>query len=137
MTPHQISLVSKTWSLAQPLGDTVTTLFYGRLFELDPSLRALFKQDMQEQGHRLRAMLALVATGLNQPEKLTPILAASGRRHAHYGVLDNHYDTAKEALVWALAQCLRETFTAEVRDAWIETYEFMARLMKEAAAQPA
>jgi len=137
MTPYQISLVNKTWSLAQPLGDTVTTLFYGRLFELDPSLRVLFKKDMQEQGHRLRAMFSLVTTCLNQPEKLAPVLAASGRRHVQYGVLDSHYDTARDALVWALEQCLREIFTTEVRDAWIETYEFMARLMKEAAAQPA
>ncbi|MFM9913691.1 MAG: globin family protein [Methylophilaceae bacterium] len=137
MTPHQISLVNKTWSMTQPLGDAVTILFYGRLFELDPSLRTLFKMDFQEQGHRLRAMLALVTTGLNQPEKLAPVLAASGQRHVHYGVLDSHYDSAGEALIWALAQCLREIFTPEVREAWIEAYELMARLMKEGAAQPA
>jgi len=30
--------------------ETAAELFYGRLFELDPSLRKLFKGDMKEQG---------------------------------------------------------------------------------------
>jgi hemoglobin-like flavoprotein len=135
VTPHQISLVQKTWSLAEPLGDTVTTLFYGRLFELDPSLRSLFKKDMLEQGRSLRIMLSMVTAGLTQLDKLTPALAACGRRHVAYGVVDSQYDTVREALLWTLDQGLREIFTAEVREAWIVTYELMAGVMKEAAAQ--
>lgn len=132
MTPQQISLVQKTWSLAEPLGDTVTTLFYGRLFELDPSLRALFKADMAEQGRSLRTMLSMVAAGLTQMDRLAPAMGACGRRHVNYNVNDSHYDTVGEALYWALEQGLREHFTAEVRQAWKETYEFMAGAMKQA-----
>ena len=73
MTPHQIGLVQKTWALAEPLGDTVTTLFYGRLFELDPSLRALFRKNMLDQGRSLRVMLSMVTAGLTQPEQLMPV----------------------------------------------------------------
>ena len=35
--------------------------FYGRLFELDPSVRALFKNDMKDQGRKLMAMLKVAA----------------------------------------------------------------------------
>lgn len=137
MTPHQIGLVQKTWALAEPLGDTVTTLFYGRLFELDPSLRSLFRKNMMDQGRSLRVMLDMVAAGLTQPEKLMPALEACGRRHLAYRVEDRHYDTVREALLWTLEQALREIFTAEVRAAWVAVYELMAQAMKEAAVKEA
>jgi hemoglobin-like flavoprotein len=137
MTPHQISLVQKTWALAEPLGDTVTTLFYGRLFELDPGLRSLFKADMQEQGRSLRAMLSMVIAGLTQMDKLAPAMATCGRRHIAYGVTDSQYDTVGEALYWTLEQGLRGHFTDEVRKAWKATYEFMAGAMKQATHMPA
>lgn len=137
MTPQQISLVKKTWALAEPLGDTVTVLFYGRLFELNPSLRRLFRKDMQEQGRSLRTMLSVVVNGLNNPEKLAGVLAASGRRHVNYGVKDEDYDTVRDALLWTLSQGLREIFTAEAREAWIAVYTLMADTMKAAAAETA
>lgn len=137
MTPQQISLVQKTWAIAEPLGDTVTTLFYGRLFELDPSLRSLFKKDMLEQGRSLRAMLSMVTAGLANVDKLLPAMAACGRRHVPYGVVDSQYDTVREALLWTLSEGLREIFTTEVREAWAATYELLAGVMKEAAAKEA
>lgn len=137
MTPQQISVVKKTWALAEPLGDTVTVLFYGRLFELDPSLRSLFRKDMQEQGRSLRTMIGMVVGGLEDPDKLAGALAASGRRHVTYRVESRHYDTVREALLWTLNQALREIYTAEVRDAWIATYNMMADTMKAAAAEVA
>ena len=137
MTPQQISLVKRTWALAEPLGDTVTVLFYGRLFELNPGLRRLFRKDMQEQGRSLRTMLSVVVNGLANPEKLNDMLVASGRRHVMYGVKDQDYDTVRDALLWTLAQGLREIFTAEARDAWIAVYTLMADTMKAAAAEAA
>lgn len=137
MTPHQISLVQKTWALAEPLGDTVTVLFYGRLFELDPSLRRLFRQDMLSQGRNLRRMLAIVVRGLPQPESIRPMLEESGRRHVQYGVKSEHYDLVEQALLWTLQQGLREHFTPEVRDAWHAAYTLMAGFMLEAARDPA
>lgn len=137
MTPHQIGLVQKTWALAEPLGDTVTTLFYGRLFELDPSLRALFRKNMLDQGRSLRVMLSMVTAGLTQPEQLMPALEACGRRHMAYRIEDRHYDTVHEALIWTLEQTLREIFTPEVREAWSATYALMAQIMKDAAAEEA
>lgn len=87
---------------------------------------------MLKQG---RSLLSMVTAGLTQLDKLTPALAACGRRHVAYGVVDSQYDTVREALLWTLDQGLREIFTAEVREAWIATYELMAGVMKEAAAQ--
>src|SRR5438270_653594 len=63
MTPQQIELVQSTWRKVLPVRDTAAELFYGKLFSLDASLRALFKDDMQEQGRNLAAMISIVVSG--------------------------------------------------------------------------
>lgn len=49
MTPEQIALVQDSFKSVAPIKETAAELFYGRLFELDPNLKELFKGDMKEQ----------------------------------------------------------------------------------------
>ncbi|MHB1175371.1 MAG: globin family protein [Sulfuriferula sp.] len=133
MTPEQITLVKSSWQQVLPIKDTAAGLFYTRLFELDPSLRSLFKGDMAEQGRKLMTMINTVVNSLDQ---LGPILGAVGdlgRRHAGYGVHDHHYDTVGEALIWTLGQGLGEGFTPAVKLAWVNAYTTLATAMKQAA----
>jgi len=137
MTPEQITLVQSSWQQVLPIKDTAATLFYSRLFELDPSLRGLFKGDLAEQGRKLMAMINTVVNRLDQ---LGPILGAVedlGRRHAGYGVKDHHYDTVAEALIWTLGQGLGEGFTPAVKLAWADAYTTLATAMKQAACATA
>ena len=39
MTPRQIQLVRETFASVEPIADTAATIFYRRLFDLDPDLR--------------------------------------------------------------------------------------------------
>ena len=48
MTPSEKELVPTTWSQVVPIAGTAAELFYGRLFELDPETRPLFKDDMEQ-----------------------------------------------------------------------------------------
>lgn len=50
-------------------------------------------------------------------------------RHAGYGVTAAHYDTAERALLWALAQCLAEAFSAAAEQAWRRFYRALADAM--------
>ena len=52
MNLEQIMLVQTSFVLVMPIAETAATLFYQRLFELDPSLRPMFRGDMQEQGRK-------------------------------------------------------------------------------------
>ncbi|HEX9790189.1 MAG TPA: hypothetical protein VGA60_05970, partial [Kiloniellales bacterium] len=45
----QKRLVQDSFAAVLPIAEAAAELFYGRLFELDPSLRRLFKGDMKEQ----------------------------------------------------------------------------------------
>ena len=50
MTPEQIYLVKTTWSQVVPIKEKAAELFYARLFELDPTVKPLFTNDIVEQG---------------------------------------------------------------------------------------
>ena len=134
MTKMQKQLVQRTFSQVMPIADTAAKLFYGRLFELDPSLRSLFKSDMNEQGRKLMQMIGMAVNGLDNLDTLLPAVRDLGRRHVGYGVLDAHYETVGEALLWTLGQGLGDKFTPEVEEAWVETYATLAEVMKQPAA---
>jgi hemoglobin-like flavoprotein len=109
MTPEQIQLVQSTWTKVRPIQETAAQLFYDRLFELDPSLKALFRGDIHEQGKKLMQVLDGVVMGLSQIDRLEPIVRQLGQRHVGYGVKDQHYVTVGEALLWTLGRVSRTT----------------------------
>ena len=137
MTSKQVELVQTTWEKCVPIADQAATLFYGKLFELDPNLKPLFKSDMKEQGRKLMTMITVAVRGLDDLDKLVPAVQELGRRHVGYGVKDEHYATVGSALLWTLEQGLGSAFTPEVKDAWATTYTVLADTMKNASAQPA
>jgi hemoglobin-like flavoprotein len=134
MDQESIRLVQQTWKQVDPIREQAAALFYGRLFELDPSLRPLFKGDMAEQGRKLMNMLATAAMGIDRLDSIVGEVQALGRRHVSYGVQDAHYDTVGAALLWTLEQGLGDAFTPQVKAAWAEAYTLLADTMKQAAA---
>lgn len=137
MTPQQLILVQESWEKVKPISDTAAQLFYGKLFELDPSLKDMFKGDMAEQGKKLMTMINVAVNGLKRLEAIVPAVQDLGKRHVGYGVKDEDYDTVGAALVWTLSQGLGDGFTDEVKDAWVSVYGILATTMKNAAAEVA
>jgi hypothetical protein len=81
MTPEQKRMVQETWKQVVPIADIAAGLLYRRLFEIDPSTRALFRAtDMSEQRRKPLAtgMPASAATG-KQPLGLRGAGAVTGR----------------------------------------------------------
>jgi hemoglobin-like flavoprotein len=135
MTPQQITLVQESFRKVLPISEMAATIFYARLFELDPSLRKLFTGDIKRQGMMLMSMIASAVRGLSDPNALLPVLTALGRRHGGYGVVDGHYTTVAEALLWTLEQGLGKDFTPETREAWISAYSLMSSVMQQGARE--
>ena len=135
MTPDQVRLVQDSFAKVRPIAGTAADLFYGRLFELAPPVRALFPDDMTEQKQKLMAMLGLAVANLGHPDTVVPALRELGRKHVAYGTQPAHYAPVGAALLWTLEQGLGPDFTPEVRAAWTETYALVAGVMQEAAAQ--
>ena len=137
MKKETIELVQSSFSKVAPIADTAAEIFYNRLFELDPALKDLFPSDNKEamkgQGNKLMTMLASAVAGLNALDKLVPILEGLGKRHVEYKVEPSHYDTVGTALLDTLEIGLKENFTPEVKQAWVDVYTTMATVMKSAA----
>ena len=137
MTPQQIEVVQSTWALVAPIRDEAAAMFYGKLFEMDPSLSTLFKGDMKEQGRKLMAMITTAVNSLTRLESIVPAVQQLGQRHKGYGVVDAHYATVGGALLWTLEAGLGSAFTPEVKEAWATTYGVLADTMRAAAASQA
>lgn len=133
MTPKDIELVQSSFAKVAPIAETAAELFYARLFELDPSVEPLFKTDLKEQGQRLMAMITTAVNGLDDVEALVPAVQDMGRRHAKYGVTQEHYGTVGQALLDTLEKGLGEDFTPEVKNAWTQTYGVLSTTMIDAA----
>jgi len=135
MTPSEIDHVKKSFALIEPISEQVGAIFYARLFEMDPSLRSMFGDDLVAQSKKLMQVLATVANGLDRLDGLLPVVKALGERHVAYGVSDAHYETVGKALLWTLGKGLGDAFTADVKAAWRSAYTRLADVMKAAAAR--
>jgi hemoglobin-like flavoprotein len=132
MNKQQIELLQRMFTKVEPVAQEAGELFYGRLFDMDPSLRPLFKGDMKTQARMLMTAIGLAVQGLDHPEVVTPQLAHIGQRHVTYGAMPADFDKFGAALQWALAQTLGDDFTQPVREAWGEAFKFITQGMKTA-----
>ena len=58
MTPKQVALVQDSFAKVALISEAAAVLFYDRLFDIAPQMRAMFPDDMIEQRRKLMAMLA-------------------------------------------------------------------------------
>ncbi len=136
MTARQRRLIRQSYAAIATEADAIGLLFYGRLFELDPSLRSLFRNDIQLQSRKLMDTLATLLEGLDNLESLQPTLRALGQRHATYNVLPHHYDTVCTAMEWALAQALEQELQADTILAWRTLLQTVSATMKSGVEVP-
>ena len=129
VTPAEVNLVKLTWSRVVPIKEAAASLFYGRLFELDPSLKPLFKGDLTEQGAKLMATLNAVVGSLDKLDDVVPVAQALAVRHVGYGVKPEHYDAMGECLLSALAETAGRLWDTETEQVWREAYQMIADMM--------
>lgn len=138
MDQRQIELVQQSFAQAERFRPHLIITFYTELFAIDPSLKPLFKGDMELQRRKLAGMLKQVVDRLDQPEALLLEVRALATRHVGYGVEERHYDLVGKALLRALKHELGAAFTDETRAAWVAAYQWLAGEMRRAAyANPA
>src|SRR5258706_4763628 len=137
MTPKQIALVQDSFAKVAPISETAAMLFYGRLFEIAPQVKAMFPADMTEQRKKLMAMLAAVVNGLGNLETVLPAASALAKRHVTYGAKAEHYPVVGAALLWTLEKGLGDGWTPEVAEAWTDAYDWLSGFMiSEAYGHP-
>jgi nitric oxide dioxygenase len=133
-----VKLVQDSFAKVAPISAQAAALFYGRLFEIAPEVKPLFTGDMNEQGRKLMATLAVVVNGLTNLDSILPAASALARRHTAYGVKPGHYTPVGEALLWTLERGLGAAWTQELAAAWVAAYTTLSQFMiGEAYGRPA
>ncbi|MDA1090472.1 MAG: methyl-accepting chemotaxis protein [Proteobacteria bacterium] len=132
-TEEEKRIVQETFKLAEPNAAGIAEMFYNRLFEIDASLKPLFKGDMKTQGEHLMSMIKTAVEGLDNLDAIVPAVQDLGRRHVDYGVKEKDYGSVAEALLWTLGKSFGDAFTAEVKGAWTTVYMLLANVMMNAA----
>jgi hemoglobin-like flavoprotein len=85
MNPSQVKLVQESFAKVAPISEQVAVIFYDRLFEVAPAVKAMFPADMTEQRKKLMGTLAAVVNGLSDLESILPAASALAKRHVGYG----------------------------------------------------
>ena len=133
MTPEQVQLVQQSFAKVAPIADQAAVIFYDRLFDVAPQVKAMFPDDMTEQRKKLMATLAVVVNGLSNLEAVLPAASALARRHVAYGAKPEHYPVVGSALLWTLEKGLGDAWTSDVANAWTAAYGTLSGFMIEQA----
>ena len=133
MDEQVIGDVQSSWKVVEGIAPQAAALFYSNLFEADPSLRALFRGDMDEQGRKLMQMISAAVGKLTDLDALVPVLQGLARRHVDYGVEEAHYGTVGGALLKTLEQGLGTAFTPSVKASWTKVYGTVSTVMISAS----
>jgi hemoglobin-like flavoprotein len=129
VTPEQVQLVQQSFAKVAPISEQAATIFYDRLFEVAPSVRAMFPDDMTEQRKKLMATLAVVVGGLSDIEAVLPAASALAKRHVSYGAKPEHYPVVGGALLFTLEKGLGDGWTPEVAAAWTAAFGTLSTYM--------
>jgi hemoglobin-like flavoprotein len=129
MTPDQVKIVQDSFAKVAPIADQAATIFYDRLFEVAPQVKAMFPPDLTAQRKKLIATLAVVVNGLSNLESVLPTVSALAIRHVAYGAKAEHYPVVGGALLWTLEQGLGQDWTVEVAAAWTAAYGTLSGYM--------
>ena len=120
----QKALVQETFARLKPAAEQAAHLFYARLFQIAPQVRATFPDDMTDQRRQLLATLEGAVAGLDHLEKLAT---------RDQDTVGPHDAAVGAALLWTLDKALGAEFTAEVEDAWVAVYGVLSKVMKLAS----
>ena len=129
MNPSQIKLVQESFAKVAPISEQAARIFYDRLFEVAPQVKAMFPADMTEQRKKLMATLAIVVNGLTNLEAILPAASSLAKRHVSYGAKPEHYPVVGSALLWTLEKGLGDAWTPEVAAAWTAAYGTLSGYM--------
>ncbi|MBR0694435.1 globin family protein [Bradyrhizobium lablabi] len=129
MTPDQVKLVQDSFAKVAPISGKAALIFYDRLFEVAPGVRAMFPDDMTEQRRKLMTTLAVVVNGLSDLPSMLSAASALAKRHVGYGAKAEHYPVVGGALLWTLEKGLGEAWTADVAAAWTAAYGTLSGYM--------
>lgn len=110
--------------------------FYERLFDREPAFRTMFPADLRTQARTFDDMIALIAKKTNDPEAVTPVLLAIGRRYRSFGARPRDLRVIGEVLMEVLRAQTPGGLSPDEAAAWERSFGRAADVVKRALADP-
>lgn len=124
-----IAAIERSFGLLAPRADELVALLYEKLFAARPDLRAMFPDDTSAQEKKLVAALATVVMGIRKLDTISPVLATLGKKHAAFGVTEDHYRLVGSLLIEAMGELAGDDFDDDTARAWTAAYTWIFETM--------
>src|SRR6266446_5761025 len=131
LSTDEIDLVRGSFDLIWAVAARTADSFYGRLFEIAPEVKPLFRRDMDEQKRKFKSTLAVIVSSLDDSGKLIMLTNTLARQHGEFGVRVAHYEVVGKALLWSLEQGLGPNWTPSLAASWSKAYGLVSNFMIE------
>ncbi|MCI0184777.1 MAG: NO-inducible flavohemoprotein [Acidibacillus sp.] len=122
-------IITSTVPVLEIYGERITTRFYERLFQNEPSMLDIFNQTNQRKGQQQTALAQAVyaaALHIEHIEDILPVVKQIGHKHRGLGVTPEHYPIIGENLLGAMKEVLGDGATDEIIGAWAQAYGVIA-----------
>lgn len=108
-------------------------MFYDELFAINPSLRSMFRDDMQVQETKFLSALSHIVRALDAPNIVLEDIRKLAQTHVGYGVKPEHYTSFGNALLRTLKRTLGADFTPDLSRAWSIGFRAIVQIMNESS----
>ncbi|KZV53386.1 non-symbiotic hemoglobin [Dorcoceras hygrometricum] len=144
-TEEQEALVTKSWKVMKKDSGELGLKFFLKIFEIAPSAKKLFRflkdsdvpleQNPKLKPHAITVFVMTCEAAVQLRKAGKPVVKDSslkdlGATHFTYGVVDEHFEVTKFALLETIKEAVPEMWSPEMRNAWAEAYDQLVDAIK-------
>ncbi len=133
LSEDEIDLLRDSLVYLQERKQLATSVFYENLFEIDPSLRPMFDDDLAEQSNKALFAFGAVVAQIHNIDTCREMTRGLAARHVEYGVIPEHYPKVGAAVLATVSMVMGDAMTSEIATAWQKAYDQIAASMIETA----
>lgn len=133
LSEEEIELLRDSLVYLQEHKQLATSVFYENLFEIDPSLRPMFDEDLVEQSNKALFAFGAVVAQIHDLDVCREMTRGLAARHVTYGVIPEHYPKVGAAVLATVVMVMGDAMTPQIGSAWQKAYDQIAAAMIETA----
>jgi len=129
LSAKTIQIVKEITPVVAANAETVTRVFYKRMFNENPEVKAYFNQAHQHSGGQQKALAGAICayfTHIDDLAALTPAVELIAQKHCSLGIQAEQYPIVGKHLLAAIKEVMGEAATDEVLAAVGEAYQLLA-----------
>jgi len=129
LSEKTIAIVKEITPLVAANAETVTQVFYKRMFIGNPEVKAFFNQAHQHSGGQQKALAGAICAYFSHIDNLavlTPAVELIAQKHCSLGIQPEQYPIVGKHLLAAIQEVMGEAATDEIITAVAEAYQLLA-----------